>query len=126
MNLTKERTLFIFLVMLIPLAITYYEVFYTPKDSLELYQHFAFADDFHEAQEIVYEEYQGNFTEEEFQLIKDSVDSPSEIKQFTLLKYEDKNILVETSPGTKKLHVLNVKEIPDEEMKAFMDTEDQP
>ncbi|WP_436374660.1 hypothetical protein [Cytobacillus sp. BC1816] len=101
-------------------AITYYEFFLVPKNSLELYQEIAFAENFEEAQKIVLEGYENNFKEEGFEYINRADTSPDRISQFTLLEYESKTLVIMTSPGTEKLKVLAVEELPDELREYFM------
>ena len=53
MEISKKKTLrdrisFLILVLVIVGGAMYYDVFYTPKNSLELYQAITFADDFEE------------------------------------------------------------------------------
>ncbi len=45
---------------------------------------------------------------------------PDRISQFTLLEYEGKTFVIMTSPGTEKLKVLAVEELPDELREYFM------
>lgn len=42
--------------------------------------------------------------------------SPSEVRQYTLLVYRGRNsILIESTPGTRNLEILNIYQLPDEE-----------
>ena len=50
-------------------AITYYEFFFVPKNSLELYQEIALAENYKEARKIVLEGFESNFKEEDFEYI---------------------------------------------------------
>ncbi|MCM3395309.1 hypothetical protein M4D56_10490 [Cytobacillus oceanisediminis] len=45
---------------------------------------------------------------------------PDRISHFTLLEYEGKTFVIMTSPGTEKLKVLAVEELPDELRECFM------
>ncbi len=93
-------------------AATYYQVFVTPKHSLELYQEMAFAEEFEDVQKLMLDGYEENFKEEDFEFIKRLDTSPNRISQFTLLEYNEKSYMIMTSPGTEKLKVLAVEELP--------------
>lgn len=93
-------------------AATYYQVFATPKPSLELYQEMAFAEEFEDVQKLMLDGYEENFKEEDFEFIKRLDTSPNRISQFTLLEYNEKSYMIMTSPGTEKLKVLAVEELP--------------
>ena len=58
------------------------------------------------------EGYEDNFKEEDFEFIKKLDTSPNRIGQFTLLEYDERTFVIMTSPGTKKLEVLAVDELP--------------
>lgn len=91
---------------------TYYVAFHTPKNSLELYQSIATADDFEEATKLMSEGFEGNFKEEDFEFISKSNASPNRVRQFSLFEYDDKTFAIVTTPGTNKLEVLAVDELP--------------
>lgn len=103
----------IFMVFILGLA-TYYILFFTPKNSLELYQALSFAKDFEEAQEVMLEGYEGYFKEEDFEFINRLDTSADRIKQFTLFEYDEKIYLIMTTPGTERLKVLSVEELPED------------
>ncbi|AND38114.1 hypothetical protein [Cytobacillus oceanisediminis] len=64
-------------------AITYYEFFFVPKNSLELYQEIALAENYKEARKIVLEGFESNFKEEDFEYISRRDTLPDRISQFT-------------------------------------------
>ncbi|MBU8771725.1 hypothetical protein KM923_19665 [Cytobacillus oceanisediminis] len=101
-------------------AIAYYEFFFVPKNSLELYQEIALAENYEEAQKIVLDGFESNFKEEDFEYINRQDTLPDRISQFTLLEYEGKTFVIMTSPGTEKLKVLALEELPDELREYFM------
>jgi hypothetical protein len=109
----------IFLVLILGLT-TYYILFFTPKNSLELYQAISFADDFEEAQEVMLEGYEGHFKEEDFEFINRLKTSADRISQFTLFEYEEKTYLIMTTPGTERLKVLSVEELPTDIREYFL------
>lgn len=100
-------------------AIACYEYFLIPKNSLELYQEIAFAENYNKAQKIVLEGYESNFNKEDFEYINRNDTSPERISQLTLLEYESKTFVIMTSPGTEKMKVLAVEELPEELSEYF-------
>ena len=116
----KSWLLFLVLVFLILGAPTYYVNFHTPKNSLELYQAIAFADDFQEATTLMLEGYEGNFREEDFEFFSKLDQSPKRIGQFSIFEYDDKTFVIMTSAGTSKLEVLAVDELPKDVRDYFL------
>lgn len=117
---TAKDNIAFFLLMAITLGgIIYYFYFLTPKNSLEMYQELRFADDFEEAQKQVLEGYENNFTQEEFDFIQEN--NPDTIKQVTLFEYNQQTYVIMTSPGTEKLKVLDVEEMPEEAREFFLE-----
>jgi len=116
----KDWTTFLLLVFLIVGGVTYYTVFYTPKNSIELYQEISFADDFEEVKKLMSKGYEDNFKEEDFDFIKRLDTSANRIGQFTLFEYDERTFVIMTSPGTKKLEVLAVDELPKDIRNYFL------
>jgi hypothetical protein len=96
-----------------------YDSFFTPKNSLELYQKMAFADDYEVVQKLALDGYEGNIREEDFNYIKGRF--ASGVSQFTLFEYKEKSYVIMTSPGTKKLNVLTVEELPEDIRDFFLE-----
>lgn len=96
----------------------YYVVFVTPKNSLELYQKISSADDYNDVQSLVLEGYEENFKKEDFKNMKDM--SANSVSQFTLFEYEEKSYLLMTTPGTERLKVLRVDELPEDIREYFL------
>lgn len=115
----KDNIVFYLLVAIIFGGLIYYFYFLTPKNSLEMYQKLRFADDFEEAQKQVLEGYENNFTQEEFDFIQEN--NPDTIKQVTLFEYNQQTYVIMTSPGTEKLKVLDVEEMPEEAREFFLE-----
>lgn len=90
----------------------YYTFLYTPKNSIELYQAISFADDFEEAQTLIEEGYEDRFSEEDFEYIKRLDTTALSISQLTLFEYDETTYVIMTTPGTTKLKVLAVEELP--------------
>ncbi|KZE37249.1 hypothetical protein AV656_11805 [Bhargavaea cecembensis] len=103
---------FLLVVFLILGYATYYMVFHTPKNSLELYQSIATADDFEEATKLMSEGFEGNFKEEDFEFISKSNASPNRVGQFAIFEYDEKTFVVMTTAGTNKLEILAVDDLP--------------
>lgn len=118
----NERILFILLIFLILGGSMYVKFFFTPKDSLELYQAISFAYDFEEVQnKLMLEGYQDNFKEEDFNFFNSIDTSANRVGQYTLFEYEDKTFVIVTSPGTERLKVLSVEELPKEIRDYFLE-----
>lgn len=119
---TKKVTPWIFsIIILIILAGRFYYIFfYTPKNSLELYQAMSFADDFEEAQQLMLEGYEERLEKGDFEFINRLETTATRISQFTLFEYEDKTFVLMTTPGTTKLQVLAVEELPTEIRNYFI------
>ncbi|GIN56980.1 hypothetical protein [Lederbergia ruris] len=118
-NLKRWMSFTILSVLIVGMAI-YYIFFFTPKNSLELYQTISFADDFDEAQNVMLKGYESYFKKEDFDFINDLGNSPNRISQFTLFEYNQKTYMVMTTPGTKRLKVLAVEELPEEIEQYFL------
>ncbi len=101
-----------------------YIFLYTPKNSIELYQAISFADDFEEAQELMLEGYEERFKKEDFDYIKRLDTSANSIRQFTLFEYDEKTYVIMTSPGTSRLKVFAVEELPLDIRKYFIELQE--
>lgn len=126
MGFIKKRTLkewlvFLVLVLTITGGSLYYVYFFTPKNSLELYQKLHSADDLEEVQKLILDGYEANFTESNLNFIKDN--SAESIGQFTILEYKEKSYVLMTSPGTDRLKVLAVEELPEDIREFFLGLE---
>lgn len=116
-----DKIAFLVIISIIFGGLLYYAYFLTPKNSLELYQELHFSSDFAEAQKLVLEGYENSFSEEDFDYIKEN--EPHSIGQFTLFEYNQKAYLIMTTPGTGKLKVLAVEELPEETRMFFSELE---
>ncbi|MEN2766223.1 hypothetical protein [Ornithinibacillus xuwenensis] len=108
----KNWLLFGVVIFIITGISVYYIYFFSPKNSLELYQDIAFADTYEKALDLTEEGYEAYFQEEDFEHIKEG--SLEQIGQFTLLDYDDQSYIVMTTPGTEKLKVLRVESLPED------------
>lgn len=70
--------------------------------------------------------YEENFSEEDFNYINDLETSAETVSQFTLLQYNYRSFVIMTSPGTEKLHVLKVEELPEDVREYFLELHDSP
>lgn len=120
-KLSKRELFFYLTVMVIILGFNaYYIFFFTPKNSLELYQAIHFVDDFHEAKKVMLKGYEDHFQEEDFVFLSKLEETPERISQFTLFEYKDKTYMLMTTPGTTKLEVLQVEQLPEEIRQYFL------
>jgi hypothetical protein len=109
------------IVLVFLLSISSYIFLFKPKNSLELYQSISFAEDFEEAKKLMLKGYEGNFKEEDFEFIKRLDTTANNIGQFTLFEFDDKTFVIMTSPGTKRLRILAVEELPIEIREYFLE-----
>ncbi|QSS98741.1 hypothetical protein IMZ31_11545 [Pontibacillus sp. ALD_SL1] len=107
------------LVIIITGGLLYYVYFFTPKNSMELYRQLHFSEDIKKAKELLLEGYEDNLTEEDFKFIANN--PVDQISQFTLFKYNEKSYVIMTSPGTERLKILAVKELPEDLREFFLD-----
>ncbi|MEK4025662.1 MULTISPECIES: hypothetical protein [Sporosarcina] len=115
----KDWIVFFVLFLFIVSGSVYYIYFFTPKNSLELYQKLHFSDSFEQAQKLILDGYEDYFSEEDFNYIqKHSADS---LGQFTLFEYKKKTYIIMTSPGTERLKVLAVEALPEDMREFFTD-----
>lgn len=95
----------------------YYIFFFKPKNSLELYQELSFSDSFEQVQQkLMLDGYESNISKEDFHYIQNHI--PDRVGQFTLLEFNEKSYVIMTSPGTEKLKIVAVEELP-EHMREF-------
>ncbi|WP_080848015.1 hypothetical protein [Cytobacillus gottheilii] len=119
---TKERkvnTWIIYsIITFVTVGVLYYTHIYKPKNSIELYQELTFADSYEEIQKLMLDGYEDNFSEEDFEYIQNR--TAKRVGQFSLFEYHNKSYVIMTSPGTEKLKVLAVEELP-EDMREFFE-----
>ena len=103
---------------IITASLFYYKYFFTPKNTLELYQELAFDKSFDDVQKkLMLKGYEKNITEEDLNAIQEgSLYKPS---QFTILEYYDKSFVIMTSPGSGRLKILSVTELPEDIRQFF-------
>jgi hypothetical protein len=112
-------TMFI-LVLTVTGAVTYYFMYLTPKNSLELYQSISFAKDYKDAQAHMLKGYEKQLSQEEFEFMSRLDTSANRISQFSLFEYDEKTYILMTTPGTDRLKILRVEELPVEIRNYFM------
>ncbi|WP_235863221.1 hypothetical protein [Ureibacillus sinduriensis] len=117
MNLQRQMKhidliLFLSIIFICVFGSIYYVYFYTPKNSLELYQAISFANDFEDAQKLILKDYEDNFKKEDFDYINRIDTRANSVSQFTLFEYDERTYVIMTSPGTTKLKVLKVETLP--------------
>jgi hypothetical protein len=117
----KTRIVSGIIVFVILVSINSYIYLFKPKNSLELYQSISFANDFDEVKKLMLKGYEGNFKDEDFAFMN-RLDKPANsIGQFTLFEYDEKTFVIMTSPGTERLKVLAVEELPIEIREYFLE-----
>lgn len=115
-NIFKKRmaiqdwVIYIMFVFLLAAGAIYYKVYFTPKNSLELYQEFIKANNYEEIRKFSLTGFEEHLSEEDFQYIKDNI--PDLIGQFTLFEFKNKSYLVMTTTGTERLEIIAVEELP--------------
>ena len=128
--ITKRKFLndlpFLIVIFLLVGIIYYYQYFYKPKNSLELYQELAFAEDFEDVQKLILDGYELNFSEEHFNDINKRNSSARAIMQFTLFEYGTETFVIMTSPGTHKLNILAVDRLPEHIREYFIELSKEP
>ncbi|AJD92871.1 hypothetical protein JMA_35540 [Jeotgalibacillus malaysiensis] len=85
-----------------------------PDNSVDLYQELAFAKDIEAAESLMLEGYEQHFKRASVEYMMRRDRRAFDIAQFTIIEFYDKTYLIETSPGTKQLHILNIEEAPEE------------
>lgn len=108
----KVWILFISFSLMCVFGSIYYVYFYTPKNSLELYQAISFADNFEDVQKLILEDYEDNFKKEDFTYMNRLDTNANNVSQFALFEYDEKTFVIMTSPRTSKLKILAVEELP--------------
>ena len=120
MNAAEIKNIVIISLMIISVN-WYNQFFYKPTNSIELYKSIAFSEDFEEGQELMLEGYESNLKEEDYNYISREINSPYKVNQFTLFEYGNKTYILLTTPGTKKVEVLKVEELPVEIRNYFLE-----
>lgn len=116
-KVTVREWVSIWIIMAILIGATvYFVLFFTPKNSRELYQDIRFAKSFKDVQKLMLEGYEGNFTEEDYQFLKKQ--TAKSIRQFTLFEYKDTSYVIMTT-DRPKLEVIAVEQLQEELQEFF-------
>ncbi|MBS3678841.1 hypothetical protein KGF86_01295 [Ornithinibacillus massiliensis] len=97
----------------------FHVLFFTPKNSLEMYQELHFADSFEDVQSLILDGYENNFTEEDFTYIQ--ANTANRVGQFTLMEFGETSYVIMTSPGTERLKILAVEALPEDVREFFLE-----
>ncbi len=112
-----KKILAIILLLLLLAAPTINWAITNPSNSLELMQTLRNSDNpeslFIDSKNIDYESIK--YIQEEF--------DPNMISQFTLLEFDEKTYLIQTTPGTKKMEIIAIEELPTEIREYFIERE---
>lgn len=106
------------------LSLTVGSVIYTwltsgPRNSVELYNTIAFETNYGKAQKVMLDGYETHLKKEDLDYIASASNVPDSISQMTLFVYDEKTYMLLTTPGTEKLKVLAVEELPEEVRQYF-------
>ena len=115
----QYKNYIVILVVVILVVQGYYIIGYKPKNS-ELYQAIQFSKDYNQAQKLILEGYEENFSKEVYEGIINASSSPNSVNQFTVFQYDNESYIIETTPGTMKLEILRVAKLP-KKMKDYLD-----
>lgn len=91
----------------------YHNVYLAPSTSVELFRSIQNTGDYEEVKKLLAEDDTESFSEEDYEFINNLQNYPHIISQFTLLSYQDTAYLLRTTPGTEKLKIIQVEELPD-------------
>ncbi len=91
-----------------------YQSLNKPKNSIELHKEIAFSDNYDEVKKLMVDGYESNFDQADYEFISDVEKAPNRIRQLTLLEYDEKTYLLSTTPGTKRVEVFDLEELPDD------------
>ena len=113
----KRRILFFILLLLLLFAPTINWAITNPSNSLELMQKLRNSDNpeslFVDSKNIDYESI--NYIQKKF--------DPNMVSQFTLLEFDEKTYAIQTTPGTKKMKIISIEELPNEIREFFIERE---
>ncbi|AMO85231.1 hypothetical protein B857_02435 [Solibacillus isronensis B3W22] len=85
-----------------------------PSNSLELMQTLRSAEN---PESLFMDE--DNFDADSVEYIQEEF-SPNMVKQFTILEFDEKSFLIQTTPGTTKWEIINIEELPKEIKEYFL------
>lgn len=96
------------------IANIYHNIYLAPSTSVELYRAITNIDNYKEAKKLLAGEDLEHFSQEDYEFIRNFENIPHIISQFTLLSYQDTAYLLRTTPGTEKLKIIQVEELPND------------
>ncbi|MFL0582021.1 hypothetical protein ACH0B6_05565 [Solibacillus silvestris] len=85
-----------------------------PSNSLELMQTLRNAEN---PESLFMDE--NNFDADSVEYIQEEF-NPNMVKQFTILEFDEKSFLIQTTPGTTKWEIINIEELPKEIREYFL------
>lgn len=107
-----------FLLLIIIGLIIYQSFFNKPQDSVQLSEKITYVEGIEQVIELMVASFEYHFKEEDITYIQRPENTAQQIRQVTLFEYEDRSFVITTTPGTKKLEVYAIEELP-KEMRAF-------
>ncbi|MER2153935.1 MAG: hypothetical protein ABS917_07085 [Solibacillus sp.] len=112
------KKIFAIIAVLIIVSIPIFEWLLTnPSNSLELMQTLRNSEN---PESLFMDE--NNFDAEIVEYIQEEF-NPNMVKQFTILDFDEKSFLIQTTPGTTKLEIINIEELPEEIRDYFLSQE---
>lgn len=107
------------LIWTIILAVIYF-AFARPSGTIKLYQDINKAKEYKDVIKFIDDEYTDQFTEIDFKNLKEAMgnDSPNEVNEYSIFKYNNRWVLIEKSPGMKN-NILNMKVLNEDEVKTL-------
>lgn len=94
------------------LSSIYHKIYLSPSNSIEMYRAIYNTDEYEQVKQLVAGEGTEAFSQADYEYIRNVKNHPKEISQFTLLDFQDTAYLIRTTPGTEKLKIIQVNELP--------------
>ncbi|GIN72660.1 hypothetical protein J14TS2_31350 [Bacillus sp. J14TS2] len=117
-----KRSYFFLIVLLLMLVIMFllYLLNSRPIGSIRLYEDLSTANEYKDIENLIDDEYNDQFRETDFKLLKASMDkeSPNVINEYSIFEYNDKWVLIKKSPGTKN-NILNIKVLDEDDIETL-------
>lgn len=108
-----------FLLLIIIGFIIYNYFFNKPKNSVQLYEEIALAEDVENINDFMVDGYEGNFKSEDIAYIQDPENTAKQIRQLTPFEYDDRTFVMSTTLATKRLEVYAIEELP-KDIRAYI------
>ncbi len=94
------------------LSSIYHKIYLSPSNSIEMYRAIYNTDEYEQVKQLVAGEGTEAFSQADYEYIRNVKNHPQEISQFTVLDFQDTAYLIRTTPGTEKLKIIQVNQLP--------------